>query len=234
MNIVITGASSGIGFATALQLSQSPYHYILAVSRNEEKLAVLKKQADTLYGNGNILPLVLDIERQDFSALAKQMDKLGEIDVLINNAGLLLNKPFLELTDADWLQLYQVNVLGAVHTIKAVLPYMGKNRRGHIVNIGSMGGYQGSSKFRGLAAYSASKAALANLTECLAEELHEQNIAVNCLALGAVQTEMLHQAFPDYTAPVTSQEMANYIAFFATHGQLFQNGKIVPLSLSTP
>lgn len=234
MNIIITGASSGIGFATALQLSSSPYHYILAVSRNAEKLAELKKESDDLYRHDNILPVVLDLEEQDFTALKKQMDKLGEIHVLINNAGALLNKPFLELTDQDWLQMYQTNVLSAVRCIKTVLPYMGKTQRGHIVNIGSMGGYQGSSKFRGLAAYSASKAALANLTECLAEELQEQNIAVNCLALGAVQTEMLHKAFPDYQAPVTSKEMAGYIAFFATHGQQFQNGKIVPLSLSTP
>jgi NADP-dependent 3-hydroxy acid dehydrogenase YdfG len=102
MNIIITGASSGIGFATALQLSQSPYHYVVAVSRNEEKLAELKQQADTLYRHDNLLPLVLDIETHDFSALKKQMDKLGEIHVLINNAGALLNKPFLELTDADY------------------------------------------------------------------------------------------------------------------------------------
>ena len=97
-----------------------------------------------------------------------------------------------------------------------------------------MGGFQGSSKFPGLSAYSASKAALANLTECLAEELKEKNICANCLALGAVQTEMLETAFPGYVAPVKSREMASFIAYFATRGHQFYNGKILPVSVSTP
>ncbi len=234
MNIVITGASSGIGYATALELCKSASNYVIAVARTEAKLLALKQEANNNYQHNNLLPIVFDIENQDFSVLKKQLDKLGKINILINNAGALINKPFLELTEKDWLQMYKTNVLGTVNMIKNVLPYMSNQERGHIVNIGSMGGYQGSSKFRGLSAYSASKAALANLTECLAEELQEHNIAVNCLALGAVQTEMLNKAFPDYLAPVSSQQIAEYIAFFSTNGQTFQNGKIIPISLTTP
>jgi NAD(P)-dependent dehydrogenase (short-subunit alcohol dehydrogenase family) len=97
-----------------------------------------------------------------------------------------------------------------------------------------MGGVQGSSKFPGLSAYSSSKSALSGLTECLAEELKTKNIAVNCLALGAVQTEMLAKAFPGYKAPVTPSQMAEFICDFALKGQHFFNGKIIPVSSSTP
>jgi len=107
-------------------------------------------------------------------------------------------------------------------------------RNAHIVNISSMGGFQGSSKYPGMAVYSASKAALANLTEGLASEYAKDGIAFNCLALGAVQTEMLEQAFPGYKAPVSADDMANFISWFALAGHMFFNGKILPVSVSNP
>jgi NAD(P)-dependent dehydrogenase (short-subunit alcohol dehydrogenase family) len=116
--------------------------------------------------------------------------------------------------------------------IKALLPLM--NINSHIVNIGSMGGFQGSAKFNGLAAYSASKAALHILTECLAQELVEDKISVNCLALGSAQTEMLEKAFPGYQSPVAAFEMGKYIADFALTGHRFFNGKILPVAMVTP
>ena len=97
-----------------------------------------------------------------------------------------------------------------------------------------MGGFQGSVKFKGLSAYSSSKAALVGITECLAEELKDRNIAVNCLCLGSVQTEMFSTAFPSFIASSTTLEMAAYIAEFALEGQKFFNGKIIPVSVSTP
>ena len=104
----------------------------------------------------------------------------------------------------------------------------------HIVNISSMGGYQGSAKFPGLSVYSAAKGAVAVLSECLAEEFKEQGIKVNALAIGAVQTEMLSQAFPGYMAPLQPDEMAEFIMDFALNGHRFFNGKILPVSVSTP
>jgi NAD(P)-dependent dehydrogenase (short-subunit alcohol dehydrogenase family) len=97
-----------------------------------------------------------------------------------------------------------------------------------------MGGVQGSAKFAGLSAYSSSKAALCTLTECLAEELKLENISVNCLALGAVQTEMLSKAFPGYRAPLSASEMAEFIVQFARSGHYYFNGKILPVSSTTP
>jgi NAD(P)-dependent dehydrogenase (short-subunit alcohol dehydrogenase family) len=104
----------------------------------------------------------------------------------------------------------------------------------HIVNISSMGGFQGSAKYKGLSYYSASKAALACLTECLATEFTEFGISVNCLALGAVQTEMLDEAFPGYKAPVDAKQMAEFISGFALTGHKFFNGKILPVALGNP
>jgi NAD(P)-dependent dehydrogenase (short-subunit alcohol dehydrogenase family) len=97
-----------------------------------------------------------------------------------------------------------------------------------------MGGYQGASKFPGLSAYSSSKGALANLSECLAEEFKEDGIKVNCLALGAVQTEMLEAAFPGFQAPVSPVQMACHILNFAESGHTVYNGKVLPVSVSTP
>ncbi len=163
------------------------------------------------------------------SEISKHFDK---IDILVNNAGLLINKPFTLLSKSDMNSIFNVNFFGVALLIQNLLPKM--NTNSHIVNIGSMGGFQGSSKFPGLSIYSASKAALANLSECLAEELKEQKISVNCLSIGAVQTEMLESAFPGYQAPLKAEEMASYIVDFSKNGHKFFNGKILPVSLSTP
>lgn len=230
MNIIITGASRGIGYDTALQLAQDPDHQILVLSRNEEKLAQLAATAS----HQNIDYLSYDLSRPNKEALAKKIESWDSVDVLINNAGLLRNKPFAKLTDKDWWEIFEVNLFGITRLIRLLLPKLARKGGAHILNMGSMGGVQGSSKFTGLSAYSASKAALANLTECLAEELKEDNIAVNCLALGAVQTEMLAEAFPGYQAPVESNQMGEMVAWFALQGKAFFNGKILPVSISTP
>ena len=97
-----------------------------------------------------------------------------------------------------------------------------------------MGGVQGSMKFPGLAAYSSSKAAIITLTELLAEEYKTTGPSFNVLALGAVQTEMLEEAFPGYKANTSAQEMANYIYDFSLNGNAYYNGKLLQVSNSTP
>lgn len=226
MNIVITGASRGIGFDTATLLASE--HTVIACSRNEAGLAALKAT------NNNIHTYKVDLVACTVAELEAILQPYGHIDVLINNAGLLVNKKFDECTFEEWRGIFETNVLGTVKMIQAAIPLMKGQGIAHIVNIGSMGGVQGTSKFAGLSAYSASKAALANLTECLAEELKNDNIRVNCLALGAVSTEMLKAAFPGYEAPVTSKDMARFIANFSLNSHLVMNGKIVPVSVSTP
>ena len=234
MKILITGASRGIGQATALALAADSSHQILALSRNEEGLEQLYKVSQEKYGYDNLHYLPFDLTQPDVERLLEKVIQMGGVEVLVNNAAWLVNKPFGDLSRADWLHTFEVNLFGAVNLIQLLLPYLEAEETAHIVNISSMGGYHGSLKFPGLSAYSASKAALANLTECLAEEWKDKNIAVNCLALGAVQTEMLLQAFPGYEAPLDSKKMASFLAYFSTQGHHFFNGKVLPVSLSTP
>ena len=234
MNIIITGASSGVGFEAALELTLTNKHQVIALARSEEKLTKLLEIAKGLNPDCILYPVAFDIVHDDYHDLQAFINARfdGRVDILINNAGVLINKPFEQLHETDFIEMLQSNFLGHVRITQALLPLMAEGA--HIVNIGSMGGFQGSAKFAGLSAYSASKAALHTLTECLASELAPRQIKVNCLALGSAQTEMLEQAFPGYQSPVMAFEMGKYIADFALTGQRFFNGKIIPVALSTP
>jgi NAD(P)-dependent dehydrogenase (short-subunit alcohol dehydrogenase family) len=234
MNIIVTGASSGVGFEAVLELILSGKHKVIALARSQDKLERLLEIAHGLNPDAEIYALAFDIVHDDYAGLlqfiAANFD--NRVDVLVNNAGALINKPFAELLETDFVEMLQTNFIGHVRMIQSMLPVMSKGS--HIVNVGSMGGYQGSVKFPGLSAYSASKAALHTLTECLALELAEQDINVNCLALGSAQTEMLEKAFPGYQSPVMAFEMGKYIADFAVTGHRFFNGKVLPVAVTTP
>jgi len=234
MNIIITGASSGVGFEAVLELILSGKHKVIALARSQDKLERLLEIAHGLNPDAEIYALAFDIVHDDYSDLQRFINANldNRVDILINNAGVLINKPFAQLQETDFVEMLQSNFIGHVRMIQGLVDLMPKGS--HIVNIGSMGGFQGSVKFPGLSAYSASKAALHTLTECLALELAEQEIKVNCLALGSAQTEMLEQAFPGYVSPVMAFEMGKYIADFALTGHRFFNGKILPVAVSTP
>ncbi len=233
MNIVITGASSGIGRETAKILASTPGNRLIVIARDNLKIQSLAGECNIKSRETVVQPIQFDLSKGDFDQLAQQINRqLGKVDVLINNAGAMLVKPFGNITPAEVDEVLNVNVKAPLLLIQSLLPVMQPGS--HIVNIGSMGGVQGSVKFSGLSAYSASKGALAVLTECLAEELKERHISVNCLAFGAVQTEMFAKAFAGYTAPLTADKMADFVANFAINGHRYFNGKILPVSLSTP
>ena len=224
-NIIITGTSRGIGFEMA-RLFADEGHEVLALSRNVNAITELK--------HNNIFGFPFDITK---GGDLKKLDGLlsqewTTVDVLINNAGRLLNKPFLETEPEAFKAVYEVNVFGLANLTQLVIPRMSKS--GHVVTISSMGGVQGSVKFPGLSAYSSSKGAVITLTELWAEEFKENGPSFNVLALGAVQTEMLEEAFPGYKAPTTALEMANYIKDFALTGHKMFNGKLLQVSNSTP
>lgn len=232
MIILITGASKGIGFEMVKQFSQNPNTLVIAVSRNIDSITKLVNQKNT----HSILPIKADITNaSDQKKILKSLKALSlKIDIFINNAGEIVNKPFEKITSKELQSVYTTNVFGPFTLIQALLPFFNKKNKAHIVNISSMGGFQGSSKFPGLSAYSSSKSALSGLTECLAEELKPKNISVNCLAIGAVQTEMLNKAFPGYKAPLKANQMAEFICNFALTGHTYFNGKIIPVSSTTP
>ncbi len=236
MNIIVTGASRGIGYELVKLLSADPNNTIIAISRNSQKLEQLKKDCTSLNISSKVIPIACDLsDKSAIDNLHSEITKhIKTVTVLINNAGAIVNKPFAEITSEDLEYIYNVNVFSVVRLIQKILPIIDTDQRSHIVNISSIGGFQGSLKFAGLSAYSSSKAALACLTECLAEEFKEKNIAFNCLALGATQTEMLNEAFPGYKAPLTAAQMAAFIAHFSLTAHQYMNGKIIPVSLSNP
>jgi NAD(P)-dependent dehydrogenase (short-subunit alcohol dehydrogenase family) len=223
--VVITGASGGIGLELVKLFLQQKLQ-VIAVSRHTE---VLKEIADP-----RLQVVVADINTESGrKAVAKVVEAQDTLDLLVNNAGAIVNKPFVEISPEELETVYRANVFAPYHLMQTLLPFMGKKTKAHVVNIGSMGGFQGTVKFAGLTAYSSSKFALAGLTEILAEEFKEKNIAFNCLALGTAQTKMLEEAFPGYKAPVSAAEMASFIVDFALKSHYFINGKIIPVSLST-
>ena len=224
--IVVVGASRGIGKSIVEQLAADTNNTILALSRNVERM-------QSNFSNfSNVTCHHFDLSKNDVRIQADAIfSKINSIDVLINNAGKLVNKPFLDLSRNDLEECYNVNVMGVIETVQAALPKMTSS---HIVNISTIGGYQGSVKFTGLTAYSTSKAAVCSFTELFAEEHKDTNIKMNCLCLGAAQTEMLEEAFPGYEAPVSASKMAEYIVNFALTADQWMNGKIIPVSLSTP
>ncbi|WP_456440931.1 SDR family NAD(P)-dependent oxidoreductase [Psychroserpens sp.] len=224
-NIIITGTSRGIGFEL-VHLFANQGHNVLALSRNAQPVSNLHFD--------NITSFSFDLCSEDDYQKVTQFveNEWKHVDILINNAGLLLNKPFSETSFKDFSKIYETNVFGVSEMTRVVLPYMKYDS--HVVTISSMGGIQGSMKFPGLAAYSSSKAAVITLTELLAEEYKETGPQFNVLALGAVQTEMLKVAFPDYQAPTTAIEMAKYIHEFSLNGNKYYNGKVLQVSNSTP
>lgn len=223
-NIIITGTSRGIGYELALQFANVG-HQVLAISR---------KTPQTLIENKNITPLSVDLGNENqLETIEKFISSTWKnVDVIIHNAGNLVNKPFSQTTQEDFENVYKVNVFGVANLTRITLPFLKKGS--HVVSISSMGGIQGSMKFAGLSAYSSSKGAVITLSELLAEEYKNEGIAFNVLALGAVQTEMLQEAFPGYQAPISAKEMADYIFNFALTGNKYYNGKVLQVSSSTP
>jgi NAD(P)-dependent dehydrogenase (short-subunit alcohol dehydrogenase family) len=229
MNIIVSGGTRGIGRETVINLAQNLNNKIIATGRNKQSLTELSAT------HKNVITYPLDI-----SLIEKEGRKFTEMvaghfkttDILLNFAGFLVAKDFLEISNDEARMIMETNFFGPASLIRFIKPIM--HSGSHIVNISSMGGFQGSSKYKGLSYYSASKAAIACLTECLAVEFRESGISVNCLALGSVQTEMLNEAFPGYKAPVDAKQMAGFISDFALTGHRFFNGKILPVAVSNP
>ena len=219
--VIVTGASRGIGRALVDRFLDLG-HQVWALSRNTDELEKVE----------GVFSVSIDLsDEQQIASWVNSCD-VDHFDAVINNAGMLINKPFAETTYADFEAVYRVNVFGAAQLIRHLLPML--SPASHIVNISSMGGINGTAKFPGLAAYSSSKGALGILTELLAEEFVDNGPRCNALALGAVQTEMLAEAFPDYKAAVSASQMASYIADFSLNGHHLYNGKVLPISQSTP
>tara|TARA_B100000965_G_C19437747_1_gene689395 strand:+ start:287 stop:961 length:675 start_codon:yes stop_codon:yes gene_type:complete len=220
-NVIVTGTSKGIGYELALKFSENDYNVISLSRNNAEKL-----------NKKNVIFFHLDISSKEsiIDTVSKISKEFQQIDIIINNAGNLINKPFLKTSFEDFEDTYKVNVFGVAELFRNLFPFLSK--KCHVVNISSIGGVPGTSKFPGLSAYSSSKAALNILTEMLAEEFKDTEMRFNTLALGSVQTEMLGRAFPGYKANTSPKDMADYIYKFSIDNGKFFNGKTLPVSSS--
>jgi NAD(P)-dependent dehydrogenase (short-subunit alcohol dehydrogenase family) len=222
MHALVTGTSRGIGKEICIKLVENGID-VFAQSRSSTRVS-----------HKGIIPVCADISNAEgIETVVSIIERTkAQISLVIHNAATLIQKPFAEISQTELLKVYQVNVFSPFMLTQKLLPYLSANA--HILMISSMGGYQGSAKFPGLSAYSSSKAALSNLAECLAEEFKDKKIFFNSLHLGAVNTEMLKEAFPGYHAPVDPDSMAEYIAWFGINGHKWFNGKCIPVSCSTP
>ncbi|HRZ51797.1 MAG TPA: SDR family NAD(P)-dependent oxidoreductase [Candidatus Contendobacter sp.] len=208
---LITGGGRGIGAATAEALARKGARVIVA-SRTEAELAatVARIQADGL----DAAALTLDVadEAAVDATFARIAAEQGRLDILVNNAAILLSGPFAEMAMADWDRVLAVNLRGAVLCARQAFRLM-REHGGAIVNVSSLGGVPGTEKFPGYAAYTVSKFALTGLTEALAAEGREHNIRVNAVAPGAVDTAMLRQAAPHLRTRTGPADVAKVIAF---------------------
>jgi 3-oxoacyl-[acyl-carrier protein] reductase len=217
-NILVTGASRGIGRATAVELTQ------LGAS-----VHATSRKGFTLQ---NCTTHILDHTDSDSVRTLRSALQGTQFDGLVLNAGALTNKPFRDLSIGDFNAMALANWSGPALLVQEFLPLLSPGA--HIVFISSMGGFQGASKYPGLLAYATSKMAMAGLAECLQAELGPDGFVFNALCLGAVQTEMLSEAFPGYHAPVTPEVMGLAVAQFALNGHKTQAGQVIPMAMSNP
>lgn len=226
--VVVTGAGRGVGAATVKALLRIPGTRVIAVSRTLNDLVA------SLDDPSRLECCPLDLNATD--AATRLMAHIGgrRLHALVNNAGLLHKAEIGTHQRIALEKVFLTNAIAPLELSQALAPALAGEPPGHIVHIGSMGGFQDSVKFPGLVAYSASKAALACMAQCLAEEFKDKGVRSNCLALGSVNTAMLRAAFPDFEAATTVEEMGQFVAEFSLRGHNLFNGKVIPVASSTP
>ena len=232
--ILITGASQGIGFELAKSFSKTGDVALYLVARDKKKLQNLQLEIKKI--NPNIVSCIMNIDLTNSEAIKILMENIknrfGYLDIIVHNAGTLVKNDFSKISKKQLEYTFNLNFFVPFLLTQKSIPLLSKNA--HTIFISSIGGVNGTKKFPGLSAYSSSKGALITLTECLAEEFQINNIRFNCLALGAVQTEMLNKAFPGYKAPLSANEVSTFIVDFCINGGKYFNGKVIPLALTTP
>lgn len=217
---IVTGASSGIGLATAQKLLDAGARVALFARREQELAAATRDRRDALYVAGDVT---------DEGALdrlfARTAEELGPCDLLVNVAGMVDPGRVLEVTRERWDRMFAVNVTGAFLAARRALPSMIERRRGTIINVASISGVYGTQKFGGFVSYAAAKAAVIGMTEALAAEVREHGIRVNAVSPGSVDTRMLKQASATAEPDMTPEEIAKVILFLASDSSRPINGQ---------
>jgi len=185
--VLITGGSRGIGKCIAENLAKDGFNVVLNYNKSEKQAKLIKKELEEQGINIEICKADVS-KREEVKKLVKFiLNKFGDIDVLINNAGIAKLQMFNDITDSDWNEMIGTNLNSVFYTIQEVLPNMIHNKNGCIINISSIWGLVGASCE---VAYSVSKAGIDGMTKSLAKELGPSNIRVNSIAPGVIDTEM--------------------------------------------
>jgi NAD(P)-dependent dehydrogenase (short-subunit alcohol dehydrogenase family) len=211
---IITGAGRGVGRATARRFAREGAQVVL-FSRTAGPLG--ETAAEIARTGGHALSIVGDVSREeDVHALFQQaMETYGRADILVNCAGIVIVRPFVEMDAATWDRVTGVNLRGTFLCCLEAFRIMAAQQSGVIINLSSLSGVKGVEKFPGLSAYNVSKSGVASLTEILAVEGKPYNIRVCCVSPGAVDTEMLRQAAPHLKAGMTADDLAEILLFLA-------------------
>lgn len=214
--VVVTGAGRGIGRSVAARFAHEGARVAL-VARTEKEL--LETAAQLKRQNARCLAFPADITERGAAeaVVARAEEELGPVDILVNNAGVFLWKPFLQLTPGEWDLVVSTNLTGAANFCRAVLPGMAARGRGRIVNVASIHGMRGEAN---LSAHSAAKFGLIGLTQSLAREFREHNIAVNAVCPGTVENRVDETGTEDRKAPLAEKlwprDVARAILFLAS------------------
>jgi 2-hydroxycyclohexanecarboxyl-CoA dehydrogenase len=213
---IVTGAGRGIGRSIALRFAEEGANVALVARTRSE----LDETAEIVREVGaSALPLPADVTRPGAAedCVRRAEEALGPVDVLVNNAGVFLWRPFLELTPAEWDLVIATNLTGAANFCRAVLPGMVARRRGRIVNVASIHGMRGDAN---VSAQSAAKFGLIGLTQSLAREFREHNIAVNAVCPGAVENKLDETGAADRELPLVEKlwprDVARTVLFLAS------------------
>lgn len=227
MNVLITGANGGLGKELSKVFAVNN-HMVYAVSRHNHNLTDLIDQYKVQFIQSDIS------NDNELDILCNMINDLDGLDVVINNAS-VLNKNLLESSPANKIiETLQTNLHASIIISKVAIPKLKQSNNAHIINISSMSGIGFAQKFEGMSVYGSTKAGINAFTESLAIELKEFNIHVNAIALSAVQTPMLDQAFSKNLEGMKPEQVAAFIYDISLKYKALFNGKIIPVGYSIP
>lgn len=228
--ILITGASGGIGSAIARTFAINNYEVLLQYNKNSESALYLEK----LFKDNNCKCSIFKADLLSTEDIKNLANKVSDIDVLINNAGISENMIFTDMSDEQILNTLNLNLTAAMLLTKYLLPKMIKKKRGKIINISSVWGITGASCE---VAYSSAKAGLIGFTKALAKEVGPSGICVNCVAPGAIKTNMLSEYSKETLENLANStplmrlgepsDIASLVYFLASEKADFITGQII-------